>query len=151
MYKKPLITLITLVGFLVTVPLAFAGAKPADAQAMVKSGMAYYKANGKEKALVAFKSPGGEFVKEDLYIYVLDLAGKVLVHQNAALIGKSFLTMKDADGKAFGAEIVKMAREKGSGWVDYKRENPKTKMVDSKTTYFEKVDDLIFCSGAFKK
>jgi cytochrome c len=43
---------------------------------------------------------------------------------------------------------VKIAQEKGNGWVDYKWENPKTKVLDLKTVSFEKVDDIIICSGA---
>ena len=151
MFNKTLMNLVILTSLLIAAPLAFAGAKPADAQAIVKKGIEYYKANGKAKALAAFKDPTGPFVKGDLYIYVLDLNGKVLVHQNANLIGESFLMLRDADGKAFGSEIAEIAKEKGSGWVDYRRENPKTRIVESKTTYLEKSDDLIFCSGAFKQ
>jgi len=44
----------------------------------VKKGVEFYKANGKDKALAAFKEPKGQFVKDDLYIYVLDLDGKML-------------------------------------------------------------------------
>jgi hypothetical protein len=58
---------------------------------------------------------------------------------------------KDAEGKTLAADIVKAAQEKESGWVDSTRENPKTKKVEPKTIYFEKVDDLIICSEAHKK
>jgi cytochrome c len=131
--------------------LAMAQAKPEDAQAWVKKGIEFYKANGKDKALAAFSDSKGQFVKDDLYIYVLDLNGKMLAHPKADLIGVDFMVKKDADGKLFAADIVKIAKEKGNGWVDYKWENPKTKAIDPKTVYFEKVDDLIICSGAYKK
>ena len=110
----------------------------------------FYKAEGKEKALAEFNNPKGQFVKDDLYIYVLDLNGKMLAHPKAELVGKDFMTVKDADGKLFAVDMVKMAKEKGSGWVDYKWENPKTKKIDPKTAYFEKVDDVIIAAGAYK-
>jgi len=131
--------------------VAMAQAKPEDAQAWVKKAIDFYKANGKDKALAAFSDSKGQFVKDDLYIYVLDMNGKMLAHPKADLVGADFMVKKDADGKLFAADIVKIAKEKGSGWVDYKWENPKTKAIDPKTVYFEKVDDIIICSGAYKK
>ena len=129
---------------------AWAQATPQDAEAWVKKAVEYYKANGKEKALAEFNNPSGQFKKGDLYIYVLDMNGKMLAHPNAQLCGQDFMVKKDADGKLFAADMVKMAKEKGSGWVDYKWENPTTKKVEAKIVYFEKVDDLIIAAGAYK-
>jgi signal transduction histidine kinase len=137
--------------FVIGATLAFAQAKPDDAQAWVKKAIEFFKANGKDKALAAFNDAKGQFCKDDLYIYVLDLSGKMLAHPNAKLIGEDFMVKKDADGKLFAAEMVKIAKEKGSGWVDYKWDNPAKKCVEPKTVYFEKVDDVIIASGAYKK
>jgi len=47
------------------------------------------KANGQAKALAAFNDPKGNFVSKDLYIFALDMSGKIIAHGvNAALIGK---------------------------------------------------------------
>ncbi len=147
MKKKALMVLILLC--FVTVPaLTLAQAKPDDAKAWVQKGIEFYKANGKGKALAAFSDAKGQFVKDDLYIYVLDLNGKILAHPKAELVGQNHTAAK---GGEFLVQIVKTAKEKGSGWVDYKWENPKTKVVEPKTVYFEKVDDMIICSGAYKK
>ncbi len=151
MYKKMAVILITILfGIAIMAGAALAQAKPSDAEAWVKKGVEFYKAQGKDKALAEFNNPKGQFVKDDLYIYVLDLNGKMLAHPKAELVGKDFMTVKDADGKLFAADMVKMAKEKGNGWVDYKWENPKTKKVDSKTVYFERVDDVIIAAGAYK-
>lgn len=151
MTKKFVISLVVLSCFLIGATMAFAQATPDDAKAWVKKGVEFYKANGKDKALAAFNDPKGQFSKDDLYIYVLDINGKMLAHPNAKLVGEDFMVKKDADGKLFAADMVKIAKEKGSGLVDYKWENPKTKVVEPKTVYFEKVDDLIIASGAYKK
>lgn len=76
----------------------------------MKKGIEFYKANGKDKALAAFNDPKGQFVKDDLYIYVLDLNGKMLAHTKADLVGKDFMVVKDADGKTFAVDIVKTAK-----------------------------------------
>ena len=57
----------------------------------MKKGIEFYKANGKDKALAAFNDPKGQFVKDDLYIFVLDLNGKMLAHTKADLVGKDFM------------------------------------------------------------
>jgi len=151
MRKTMTVLVVALVAVAFLAALAFAAATPKDAEAWTKKAVEYFKANGKDKALAEFSKPKSEFVKDDQYIYVLDMNGKMLAHPNAALVGKDFMTVKDADGKLFAVDIVKEAKAKGSGWVDYKWENPKTKKVDPKTVYFEKVDDVIICSGAYKK
>jgi len=50
----------------------------------------------------------------------------MLAHPKADLVGKDFMVVKDADGQTFAVDIVKTAQEQGSGWVDYKWENPAT-------------------------
>jgi cytochrome c len=151
MSKKLIVMVITtLFCVAIMAGAALAQAKPADAEAWVKKGGEFFKAQGKEKALAEFNNPKGQFVKDDLYIYVLDLNGKMLAHPKAELVGKDFMVVKDADGKLFAVEMVKIAKEKGNGWVDYKWENPKTKKADSKTVYFEKVNDVIIAAGAYK-
>jgi len=54
MNKKALIVLITLFCFVTVPALTLAQAKPGDAEAWVKKGVEFYKANGKDKALAAF-------------------------------------------------------------------------------------------------
>ena len=156
MRKKLLVTLVTLFSCLALITIAHAQAKkatPGEAKAWVKKGKEFYKKQGKDKAIAAFKDPKGEFAKGDLYIYVLDMNGKMLAHPKASLVGKDFMKVKDKskEGKLFAVDIVKIAKDKGNGWVDYMWDDPTTKKVAPKTVYFETVDDVIICSGAYKK
>ena len=48
-------------------------------------------------------------------------------------------------------EIVDTSNVKGSSWVDYIWYDPATQEAELKSVYFEKVDDLIFCSGVYKE
>ena len=123
----------------------------ADAKALIEKGVAFYKANGPEKAFAEFSNPKGQFTKGDLYIFVIDAKGKVFAHGgNAKLVGQDVSELKDADGKFFMKEIIKTANEKGKGWVDYKWMNPVTKKVVDKTTYVEKIDGYVFGCGVYK-
>jgi cytochrome c len=122
-----------------------------EAQLLVKKAVDYLQKNGKEKALAAFSDPKGPFTYRDLYITAYDLEGKCLAHgQKPERIGKSLIGDKDPDGKAFVAERVKVAKEKGSGWQQYKFMNPATKTVEDKVAYFEKVGDVIIACGAYR-
>ncbi len=122
-----------------------------EAQAMVKKAVTYLKANGEEKAFAEFRNPKGKFFNKDLYIYVLNTKGKVLEHAaSKALEGKDMINLKDSHGKLFVQEIIGTAQSNGSGWTDYMWSNPKTKKLSPKSSYFEKVGDLIVICGFYK-
>ncbi len=125
-----------------------------EAVAMVKKAAAYLKENGKEKAFAEFNKPNGPFVDRDLYIFAYSANGDGinLAHgANPSLIGKNLLALRDADGKAIIKGIIETGNNKaGSGWVDYKWPNPVTKAVEQKTSYVEKVGDVVLGSGVYK-
>ena len=125
-----------------------------EAVALVKKAAAYLRENGKEKAFAEFNKPDGPFVDRDLYIFAYSASGDGtnLAHgANPKLIGKNLLDLRDADGKPIVKNFIEVANSKaGSGWVDYKWANPLTKAVESKTSYVEKVGDVILGSGVYK-
>lgn len=123
----------------------------AEAKALLDKAVAFYKANGQAKAFAAFNDSKGQFVNKDLYIFALDMNGKILAHgANAALIGKDMMGAKDADGKLFMKEMVETAKTKGKGSIDYKWESPKTKKVEQKSSYVEKMGDVVLGCGYYK-
>jgi cytochrome c len=123
-----------------------------DAKAWVEEAKNFYSTSGKRIALAEFTNPKGGFVNDELYIFVLGSKGTMLAHGvNENFVGEEFIHLKDADGKHFIKEIVSAANGKGSGWIEYKWFHPLTKERLPKTVYFEKVDDLIICSGVYLK
>jgi cytochrome c len=127
------------------------GGTPKDAQQLLKKAVAYMNEVGKEKAVKEFGDPKGKFIYKDVYISVYDLQGGVVNHPfTKAFIGKNFVNMKDSDGKLFMKEIMDTANSKGSGVIEYKFSHPKTKKVQSKIAYFEKVGDVILSASAYK-
>ncbi len=123
-----------------------------EAVAMVKKAAALIKSDGKEKAFAAISDPANkDFHDRDLYVYVYDLNGVALAHGvNPKLVGKNLLDMKDNEGKAMIQEMVKVAKEKGNGWVDFKWPNPVTKAIEAKSGYVEKTGDVFVGSGIYK-
>ncbi|HEY8098724.1 MAG TPA: cache domain-containing protein, partial [Methylobacter sp.] len=78
-----------------------------EAVALVKKAAAYLKANGKEKAALAFADQKGEFFKGDLYIFASDSSGTAWAHgANPRLVGKNMSELKDADGKFFVKDFL---------------------------------------------
>jgi cytochrome c len=123
-------------------------ATPDEAKAMAMKAADFLKQNGPEKAFAAFDAPGGAFHDRDLYVFVQNDAGVVQAHgTNPALIGKNLLGIKDVDGKPFVQQIVGI---KDNGWVDYKWQDPTTKLVEPKTSYIVRVGNYLVGVGAYK-
>ncbi|HYD78177.1 MAG TPA: cache domain-containing protein [Paucimonas sp.] len=125
---------------------------PDEAVALVKKAIAYLKANGPEKTWAEINKPGGQFTDRDLYIFVAEIGGPTLAHgANQKMVGKSMSELKDADGKFFVREFLKVADAKGSGWVDYRWPHPVSKELVQKSTYVEKYEKYLFGCGVYKK
>lgn len=125
-----------------------------EAAALVKKAVAFLKANGKEKAFAEFNNPKGQFAERDLYIFVYDMQGTNLAIGNgnaSKMVGKNLIEMRDADGRYIIKGFIELLNAKGKGWFDYKWPNPVTKAVEQKSSYVEKVDDMIVGSGIYKQ
>jgi len=82
---------------------------------------------------------------------VIDMQGNTLAHgDNNKLIGRQLIDLKDAGGKRFIREFVDLANAKGNGWVDYQWANPVTGVLEEKTTYVQRVDDIVIGCGIYK-
>ena len=122
-----------------------------EATKLVESAIVFAKANGKDKALAEINTSKGTFDKGELYVFAYDMNGVVLAHpKNAKLVGKNMADMPDQDGKMFRKDIIAIAKQKGSGWVDYKYKNPESNKVEEKTTYFKAMDGVIYLCGVYK-
>jgi cytochrome c len=118
------------------------------AQDLIQKAIEHIKKAGKELAFKDFTAKDGGFVDGSFYIFVVDFKGMTLAHGgNPALVGQSMYELKDADGKLFIQDFIKVAREKGSAWVDYKWSNPTTKKVEPKSTFVKRMEGTDFFLG----
>lgn len=118
----------------------------------VEQAIAFYREVGRRIALAEFSNTNGMFVQDDVYIYVLDPNGIMLAHGiNPRFVGEDFSQVVDSAGKAFNKEILEIANSKGSGWVEYNWYSPRRRRVLPKVAYFQKTDDMIFCSAIYRE
>jgi signal transduction histidine kinase len=133
---------------LLMVSFSYAADTTAKAKAMVEKAAAYIKANGKDKAMAEFNNPKGSFIDGHLYIFAVDFSGITLANGGTpALVGKDMKGLKDSEGKLFIAEMIELAKTKGSGWVNYNWQNKETKKIEPKTSYVQKVDNYFIGCG----
>jgi cytochrome c len=123
-----------------------------QAVALTKKAVEAVKKEGQEKAFAQFNDPKGAFVQGDLYVMCYDMEGNNKCHGgNAKLIGKNLLEIKDKNGVFIVQELIKTAKSKeGKGWVDYVWVNTVTKAIEPKSTYVEKVGDILVGVGIYK-
>ena len=126
-------------------------ATPEEAKLMSENAAKLVNEKG-EEAFATFTKADGGFLTKDLYVFCMDLEGKMLSHaKKEALIGKNLLTFDKYGDKLF-VDMVNVAKsEKGMGWVDYKWPYPGSEDVSQKTSYVIKNEKGFFCGvGAYK-
>ena len=146
----------TILGVALLLPLAGAlaaeeYATPRDAEQMVAKAVA---AIGKDggKVYAAINGKDQAWVRGDLYPVVYDLNGRVLAHgQNAKMVGKDLIEMRDVDGKAYIRERMELAKQKPSFWQDYKFVDPLSKSIQPKRMYCERSGEVVVCAGVYKR
>jgi len=138
---------------LAATPALANGPTEKDAIAMVERGVALVKAKGKDEMIKKINAKDGDYVQGELYIDMRDLkTGIVLAHPiNPSIVGKDLTDVPDANGKKYRREIIDLAAAKGKGWVDYQYKNPSNGKIEPKTTYIQRVDDIVLEAGIYKK
>lgn len=138
-------------GSLLLSTLTFAETEADQAIALVNQASALITEKGIDAAKESLSKADGPFVKGELYVFAYDLTGTMVAHpKNPKLIGKNLIEVPDVDGKLFRKDIIALANEKGSGWVDYKYKNPETSKVEAKTTFVLKAGTVVLCCGIYK-
>lgn len=151
MRRSRLIPALTLV---IALPLASQATERAKAEAMVKEGIAFMKAKGKDALILEVQKTSGKFHAKPgnpLYLFVYDLNGVVLAHGSEAnLLGVNRMNVKDPDGKHYVQENIAVAQKKGGGWSDYKRMNPDSKKIEEKTSFCLADGGIVVGCGIYK-
>jgi signal transduction histidine kinase len=124
---------------------------PKEAEAMVKKGVTYIKANPRDKAMADITNKTGQFVDRELYLTVYKLDGTALAHgANEKFVGKNMIDLRDGDGKEHIRERMELAKSKTAFWHDFKFVNPVNKKMEPKSMYCERADELVVCGGIYK-
>ncbi len=121
-----------------------------EAEMMVHTAVELVHREGKDKALAVFNDSKGPFTYLDLYVFALDLDGKVVAHgRTPAFLGRN--DTKDPKSKyGFAARVLEIGKGPGTGWLEYEIENPESHKVERKVAYVERVGDIVISCGVFK-
>ena len=113
-----------------------------EAVAMVKRVQEKFKKDGAEATFTAVTAQQHAFKDRDLYVYIMNFDCVIQAHAaNSSLVGKSLFEFRDQDGVYPARRTVEVAKTAGRGWIDYRWTNPKTNLVEAKSTYVEKLGD----------
>ena len=92
-----------------------------------------------DDAFADFRDKTGPFLFLDTYIFVDSPEGVEIVNAaQPSAEGKKLIALKDAKGEPAMRNYLKVALEKGSGWVDYQWYRPGTNSPAPKHTYVKK-------------
>lgn len=122
---------------------------PHEARAMFDRAVEYMEANGPERAFAAFNDPKGEFVRKDLYVFVIDEQGVYQASGAApdALVGLTVLNTTDAAGNPLFREMIDITRARQEGTVRYMWLNRLTNKVEPKVSYVRKMGPYVLGVG----
>jgi cytochrome c len=101
-----------------------------------------------------FQGKDSQFVFAGTYIWIHDMAGVMRMHPiKYKMNGQSLVDFKDSNGKRFFNEMNKVAKEKGSGWVDYMWPKPGVKEPSQKVSFVKlcnvQGEDLVVGCGVY--
>jgi len=104
-----------------------------------------------EASFPKFKGKDSEFIFAGTYIWIHDAKeSKMLIHPiKPKMEGTIISNMRDSKGKLFFTEMNKVAKEKGSGWVEYTWPKPGEKDFSNKVSYVKlaKYGDKEYIAG----
>jgi len=122
----------------------------AEAQALSEKALAEVDKSG-EAAFETFKKADGGYQDKDLYVFCMDMEGKMLSHpKKPELVGKNLLDFDKYGDKLFQKMVETAKSPEGKGWVDYKWPYPVTEELKAKKSYVIKNTKGFFCGvGAY--
>lgn len=104
------------------------------------------------RAIAAFNDLNGNFIEDDLYVFVIGLDDSRFRAHGAIprLVGSNALLLKDANGKDFIPAMLARVKDKEQGEIDYAWRNTVTNQVATKHTFLRRVGGLVVGVGHYK-
>lgn len=149
---EPKVTLFRKVGsVIVAVGYYSPRATPIQATTMLKAATMALQSDPKT-ALSDFQKIDGRFIRDDLYVFVVDLEqGLFLAHgANPALVGTDANLLRDINGEYIVTKMINALKDKQSGELKYDWVNPISGKSELKHTYFRAVGNRLVGVGYYK-
>lgn len=122
---------------------------PREARTLFDQAVKYMEANGPDRAFAAFNDRSGQFVRKDLYVFVIDDKGVYQASGAApeALVGLTVLNTTDAAGNPLFREMIDSTRVTPEATVRYMWLNRVTNKVEPKVSYVRKIGGYVLGVG----
>ena len=120
-----------------------------QAQRLAERIAAIIESDGIEGARAVLERSEQTFRDGELYAWVLDTYGVVVLHPDSMMIGLDLITLRDMTARVFIAEILLRAHSEERFWDEYTGVNPQTNRVTVKRQWIIKVDDHVVGAGAW--
>jgi cytochrome c len=127
----------------ISAPAQAGSGKPTrdEVEALTRKAAAIVETQGVEAAREIFNKDG-EFKYGEIYVNLIDFKGTWLIYPpRPASVGQNVINLRDADGRSLIQDIVRVARESGEGWTEYRWINPVSNKVELKLTYVKRIAD----------
>jgi len=94
--------------------------------------------------------PAGDFVKGELYVFVLNMKGTIVANGAAPeSVGNNSLLARDQTGLYFVQEMLQQAYSNGQGWIKYHWFSPCTEKMAEKVVYFKRAGAFVIGAGFY--
>lgn len=150
---EPKVTLFRKVGdVIVAVGYYSPRATPIQAKAMLKAAAKALQSDAKT-ALRDFQRIDGRFVRDDLYVFVVDLeSGRFLAHgASPALVGTDAHVLQDTNGRHVISLMINTLKSKESAELEYEWANPISGKTELKHSYFRAVNGKLVAVGYYRR
>jgi methyl-accepting chemotaxis protein len=123
---------------------------PEEAVALVERAVAHRQRGSKDGFLRELTDPANGFHDRDMYVFVLDDAGRYLAFAgNAAKVGTRVQDVPGIDGAGL-LQTIRAQAAYEPGWVEYDITNPATGQVQTKMSYVQSVDGYSLGCGVYR-
>lgn len=124
-----------------------------DARRLLDAASAEVRKQGIAKAAGSFNDPKGRFVRDDLYVFAVNLeSGKFEAHgMNPKWTGTDAAELRDVEGHPLIQDMIAQAKTKGEGTVDYVWRNPVTNAVEKKRTFIRRENGSLIGVGFYSE
>ncbi len=109
-----------------------------DLVGLVKDAAALIKKEG-EAAFPEFKKEGSKWRHGDIYVFVIDTKGNMVLHPDPALEGKNQLGLKDANNRPIGKGFSDVVSGDKEGWYHYQWPEPGSIFPLWKSSFLQQV------------
>ncbi len=126
---------------------------PEQAQDFLEKAIAEIKRLGSAAAFKEFNDRQGNFIHDDLYVFVVGIEDTRFYAMGASpdLVGNNVEKLRDAEGKFIVRDMIKLAKEQGSATYDYVWRNPADNKVEDKHSLIQRVGQYVIGVGYYTK